>query len=147
MKSAIESLPDQQQPPIFHPAILSRAPLHAIHNIVNQFEYSTLKRDSLDRYPIEAALELGINWNEGFPQIVEATVSAIVQQQHPRILYSAAQYRLKWGQHMKELAEADVVEVMNGYDSLTGLRLFMVAAVGKNHDSLEWDLWHNENES
>ena len=35
---------------------------------------------------------------------------------------------------MKEQIEADVDEIMNGHDSLTGLRLFMVAAMGEYND-------------
>ena len=35
---------------------------------------------------------------------------------------------------MKELAEDDAEEVINGCDNLTGLPLFMVAAMGKYHD-------------
>ena len=35
---------------------------------------------------------------------------------------------------MKELAEANVYEIANGYDGLTGLRLFMIAAMDNRHD-------------
>ena len=35
---------------------------------------------------------------------------------------------------MKELANESVDEIMNGHASLTGLRLFMVAAIGNYHD-------------
>ena len=37
---------------------------------------------------------------------------------------------------MKELAEANdnADALMNGYDNLTGLRLFMVSAMGEKHD-------------
>ena len=35
---------------------------------------------------------------------------------------------------MKELVELIVDEVMNGYNSLTWLCLFMIAAIGKYHD-------------
>ena len=35
---------------------------------------------------------------------------------------------------MKQLAEANVDEICNGYGSSTGLRVFMVAAVGDYHD-------------
>ena len=35
---------------------------------------------------------------------------------------------------MKELVEANVDEILNGHDSSTGLRAFMVAAMGDYHD-------------
>ena len=35
---------------------------------------------------------------------------------------------------MNVLAQREVGEVMNGYDELTGLRFFMVAAMGNHHD-------------
>lgn len=35
---------------------------------------------------------------------------------------------------MKELAEASVDEIVNGEDSLTGLKLFMIAAMGGYND-------------
>ena len=35
---------------------------------------------------------------------------------------------------MKELAEANVDEILNGCDTSTGLRVFMVAAMGDHHD-------------
>ena len=35
---------------------------------------------------------------------------------------------------MDELNEANGDEIMNGIDSLTGLRVFMVAAMGYNYD-------------
>ena len=131
LKSAVESLHDQQQPPILHTAILSKAPLHVITDITNQFEYSVLKNDSLNRYPIEIALKEGLGWNDGLQQVVEST--AVVQEQHTPI-YTAAKYGLKWAHHMKELTEANIDEMMNGRDSVTGLCLFMVAAMGDYHD-------------
>ena len=35
---------------------------------------------------------------------------------------------------IKNLAGANVEEIMDGYDGLTGLRLFMVAAMSNNND-------------
>ena len=60
------SLQDQQQPPILHAAILStKYPLPVIKNIINQFEYSALKTDSLNRFPLVVGLEEGLGWDDG----------------------------------------------------------------------------------
>ena len=135
LKSAIKSLQEehsQQPPPILHAAIITKAPLHVIQDIITQFEYSVLQTDSLNRYPLVVALEEGLCWNKGLKQVVEATV---VAQQKDKSIYTAAQIGLKWRyQYMKELAEANADEIYNGYDSSTGLRVFMVAAMGGHHD-------------
>ena len=91
-----------------------------------------MKVDSLGRYPIEVALEEGLEYSKGLKEVVEAT--AMARQQQPRIIHSAAQYGLKWRYHMKELAEAYTDEIVNGCDGLTGLHLFMVAAMGECYD-------------
>ena len=50
LKSALGLLQGHhQQPPILHAAILAKAPLHVILNIITQFEYSVLQTDSLNR--------------------------------------------------------------------------------------------------
>ena len=130
MKSAIESLQEHQQPPILHAAILAKAPLHVIQDIITQFEYSVLQPDSLNWYPLVLALQEGLGWDEGLQQVVEATEA----QQQQDIIYTVAQYGLKWQNHMKELAETNMDEIATGFDSLTGLRVFMVAAIGDCHD-------------
>ena len=131
LESAVDSLQEHQKPPILHAAILAKAPWHVIEDIMTHFEFSILQTDSLNRCPIVVALEEGIEWNKGLRQIIKST--AVVQQQHNSI-YTAAQYGLKWTSHMIKLAEENVDEIMNGYDSLTGLRVFMVAAIGEYHD-------------
>ena len=73
LRSSIISLQDQQQPPILHAAILAKAPLHVIKNIINHFDYSILKVDSSGRYAIEVALEEGLCCSEGLQEIVKAT--------------------------------------------------------------------------
>ena len=129
------SLDQNQQPPILHAAILAEAPSKVICDIIDSFEFSILKVNSMKKYPIEIALDIDLPWDEGLRVVVEATA---IQTQHQRlptsILYSAAQYGLKWRYHMKELAEAYTDEIVNGCDGLTGLHLFMVAAMGECYD-------------
>ena len=131
LKSTMESL-QEDQPLILHAAIVAKAPSHVICNIIYRSKYNVHKTDHLGRYPIEVAFQKGLDWSEGLQQIVETT--AVEEQQHPRIIYSAAKYGLEWRHYMKELAGANGEEIMNGYDSVTGLRLFMVAAMGNNND-------------
>ena len=89
-----------------------------------------MKTDSFGRFPIVLAIEIGLGWNEGIQQVVEATTLAQQQQSN---IYTAAQYGLEWNNRMKELAEENPDEIMNGYDDLSGLKLFMVAAMGNYH--------------
>ena len=133
MKPAVDSLQRySQQPPILHAAILAKAPLHVIQDIITQFECSVLQTDSLNRYPLDLAQEEGLKWNQGLQQVSEAT--AATQQKYKNI-YTTAQYGLKWRyQYMRELAEVNVDEILNVCDSSTGLRVFMVAAMGDDHD-------------
>ena len=75
---------------------------------------------------------MDLDWNEGLKQVCEATMEA---HQKYKSIYTASQHGLKWRyQYMEELAEANVDEIYNGYDRSTGLRVFMVAAMGDNHD-------------
>ena len=127
------SLHPEQKPPILHAAILAKAPLHVIQDIVNRFDYTLLKVDSLNRIPIEIAIDKCLGWSEGMQDIVEATT--LVQQQRSSI-YVAAKYGLRWSNGMKELAEENVDEIMNGNDSSTGLRLFMYAAMSSSRCDL-----------
>ena len=134
LKTAVESLQGHpRQPPILHAAILAKAPVPIIQDIITKFEYSVLKTDSLNRYPLAVALEVGLHWNWGLQHVAEATVVA-QQQSKSIIMFAAARYGLKWRHRMKEIAEVDVDEVLNGFDSSTGLRAFMVAAMGDYHD-------------
>ena len=136
MKCVAESLQEQkQQPPILHAAILTKAPLHVIQSIIKEFEYSVVKRDSLNRMPIEVALlEENLCWTT-LHEVIQATS---VAQQHSSLTYTAAQYGLKWEYDKEkhgmnkltcEIAK-NVTEVIDSYDSLTGLHLFMIAAIG-----------------
>ena len=134
LKSLVNSLQEEQKPPILHAAILAKAPLKIIRNIITHFEYSILRPDSLNRYPIEVALEEGLEYSKGLKEILKATAFAR-QQQPTKIVYTAAKYGLKWRHHMKELVKANANEIVSGgSDSLTGLQLFMVAAMGDTHD-------------
>ena len=93
LKCVAESLQGQkQQPPILHAAILTKAPLHVIQSIIKEFEYSVVKRDSLNRMPIEVALlEENVCWTTLY-EVIQATS---VAQQHSSLTYTAAQYGLE----------------------------------------------------
>ena len=131
MKSVVDSLQEHQKPPILHAAILAKALMHVIQDFINHLESSILQSGGLNQTPLVVGLEEGLEWNKGLKQIIEATT--VAQHQHSSI-YTAAQYGLKWTSHMKELAEENGDEMMNGCDSLTGLCIFMVAAMGDYND-------------
>ena len=120
----------QQHPPILHAAILAGAPKRIITDIINRFEWCFLTEDSLDRYPINVAIEKELAWQDGMEEVIDATAIA---QQRP-IITIAAQYGLKWNNHMSELAESNLNEVVNERDNETGLTLFMLAAMGDVYD-------------
>ena len=61
-------------------------------------------------------------------------IKEMAETQKFPIVYIAAQYGLKWGNYMAELVETNIEEVINGHDGLTGLRLFMITAMGKRFD-------------
>ena len=119
----------QQQPPILHASILGKAPANIIRNIATQFN-CTLTQDSMNRYPIDVALNSGLKWNEGVDSIVGAMA---VEQERPMI-YVAAHHGLKWENHMKELVENNMEEIESGKDALTSLLPFMLAAAGYGSD-------------
>ena len=116
----------QTEPPILHAAILANAPLRIITSIIENFHFSILKQDSLNRLPIQVAVLVDLEWNSGMREIIEATAA----RQHQPSIYVAARYGLKWNNGMSELAKSNANEVLDGIDDITGLRLFMLAAAG-----------------
>ena len=77
------------------------------------------------------AVEEGLEWREGTQELVEAMAA---KQQCP-IIHVAAEYGLPWSNYMKELVESNTKEIAYQIDSTTSLlRLFMLAAMGRNSD-------------
>ena len=119
----------QLQLPILHASILALAPRRIIVDILNRFE-CVLTKDSLNRYPINLAIEKELLWHNGMEEVFYATSSTL---QRP-IITLAAQYGLKWNNYMSELVELTTTLVMNEPDYETGLYLFMIAAMGDSCD-------------
>ena len=133
LRNTLQSLQEthQLEPPILHAAVIAKAPLHVIRNIINTLEFSILKLDSSNRLPIEVAIDESLELNEGLRYVIQAT--AEVQGQHSSV-YTAAQYSLKWGDGMETLVEENANEVMFDCDRISNLRIFMVAAIGHCND-------------
>ena len=126
----VVATPQWRQSPLLHAAIVAKAPRHVIIDITNRFQ-CVLMKDSLNRYPIDVAVQQGLEWNGGMQELMEATASA---QQRP-IIFLAAQYGLKWRNHMSEIVDSHLKEEMKkDIDEVTGLHLFMLAAMGNNSD-------------
>merc|ERR1712038_5455 len=70
--------------------------------------------------------------NDGDTAPLEAIVAA--SQHQSSIFYNLAKEGLTWGNHMKELTEAHIEEIVNGCERSLGLRTFMVAAMGEEND-------------
>ena len=117
------------QEPILQAAILARVPSHIIQEIANHYD-CVLNTDSQNRYPICVAMEEGLEWDKGMQHIVNTTA---ISMKRP-IAFVAAEYGLKWNNHMKEVVESSIHELIDGHDSLSRLRLFMVAASGDHCD-------------
>ena len=74
--------------------------------------------------------------NEEAKITVEAVIKAMPIAEQRSVIQIAAKYGLKWS-IIKELIASNIDEVVNRHHSLTGLRLFMVAAMGNegcSHD-------------
>lgn len=127
LETAVASL--ETQPPILHAAIIAKAPQNIIANIINRFDCISTK-DSFDRQPIDVALEEGLGWHDGLQDIMKAMAAPAKRP----VIQIATIYGVKWNNGLKELAESDAQEVENGFDEVTGLRLFMVYATRTSKD-------------
>ena len=82
--------------------------------------------------PTEVIMELARghdSCDEQTKQAVNSAIEATAISQQCSCIHIATKYGLRWSIHTKELAESNVDEVVNRCDDLTGLRLFMVAAM------------------
>ena len=75
--------------------------------------------------------------NKRVKQIVHVAMKEAATVQKRSVSHIAAEYKVKWNM-TKELIESNIDEVLNIYDTLTGLCLFMVAAM--KNDSFSRDL-------
>ena len=127
---SIEEEHQQNQPSMLHAAITAGAPRYIISDIINRFD-NILTRDSHNSLlPIEVAIKHKLEWNKGMKEIIEATAL----RQKRTVIHVAAQYGLQWDNHMETLIEKNIDKVACGRDNLTGLRLFMLAAMGDYYD-------------
>ena len=78
----------------------------------------------------------GTTSNKETKEIVKASVKAMILNQKYSVIHLAAKYGLKWS-ITKEFIAQNLDEAVNGYDSLTGLRLFMIAAMGNDGSSCD----------
>lgn len=131
LKTAMTSIQQQyrQQVPLLHAAIIAKAPQHIIKDIIDRFD-CVLIRDSFNRYPINVAVEEGLEWHEGMREVIYATATS---QKRP-IINIAAQYGVRWNNQMREIVESNSHQVVDGCDNETGLHIFMLAAMGDNCD-------------
>ena len=86
----------------------------------------------------EVIMRLASGHNSGdeiIKQTVDAAVEAMAIAQKRSVIHIAAEYGLKWSIHTKDLVESNIDQVVDGYDSSTGLRLFMIAAMGNSGGS------------
>jgi hypothetical protein len=121
--------------PILHAAIISKAPLCIIRQMINKFDCISTE-DSMGRYPIDVAVKEGLKWDDGMKDIVHAfTDSTVVQGQTRLMINVAALHGLKWENGMKEVTLENINQIASSnVDTLTGLFPFMLAATGDNSD-------------
>lgn len=129
LESVIVSL-EHKKVLILHATIMVKALQHAINDTINRFD-CILSKDSLGRYPIHVAVEIDLGEdNEIMKQVMSIILEATAAAQQRPVIYVATEYGLKWNICVKELVESNIEEVVDSYDGLTGLRLFMLAAMG-----------------
>jgi ankyrin repeat protein len=121
--------------PILQAAIIARAPLHIIQDIVSRFA-CIATQDIRGRYPIDVAIAEGLRWGDGMEDIVRAHTEASIvdwQGQARLMINVAALHGLKWENGMEAVSVESREEVGNA-DALTGLFPFMLAAAGQSSD-------------
>ena len=61
-------------------------------------------------------------------------IEAMAAEKQCSIISVAAEYGLSWKNYMRELVESNTEEVVDGLDRMSGLRVFMLAAMGEDSD-------------
>jgi hypothetical protein len=122
--------------PILQAAIIAKAPLRIIRDIISRFDSCISTTDSMGRYPINVGIIERLKWDDGMEDIVRAfTAWTVVQGQSRLMINVAALYGLPWRNGMRETLEESMNEVgNNNEDTLTGLLPFMLAAMGDSFD-------------
>ena len=100
--------------------------------VKNEYGLTALYYACVNKASTEVIMELARGHDSGDEQVkqtVNVAIEATAISQHCSCIYIAVKYGLRWNIHTKELAELHVDEVVNRCDGLTGLRLFMLAAM------------------
>ena len=118
----------ESPPSILQAAIIAKAPQHIIVDIIDRFD-CIFVRDSFDRYPINVAVEEGLESG-----VIQQIIQKMSIEQNCPTIHVASQHGLQWSEYMKELVESNTEEVVYGFDNTTGLRLYMLAAMGNYSD-------------
>lgn len=125
----IENKSLMETQPILHAAIIGKAPPFIMRDLIDNLDCLTT-RDSMGRYPIDVAISDALKWNGGMKEIVEG----MAVKENRSIINVALHYGLKWSNHMKEILESSLKGNEMERDQMTGLELFMLAAVGDGCD-------------
>ena len=118
---------DTKKSPLLQAAITCEATLNVINDIITRFD-CILTKDSQGRLPITVAEELlwfDHDYDE-VKQIIGAICQATATAQQRASIYVADEYGLEWDTSVIEITQSSAEEVVNGHDSLTGLRPFML---------------------
>ena len=116
-------------------SLMMIAPFHCHFQLVmekNNKGYTALHYTCKNEASTKVIMELGRGHDsidEQVKQTVDSAIKATAISQQCSRTHIAIKYGLRWSIHTKELAESNVVEVVNSFDGSTGLRLFMVAAM------------------
>jgi hypothetical protein len=114
--------------PILHAAIIGKAPINIIQDIINIFPNSIYVQDSKKRSPLDVAMEEGLQWGDGLNIIVEATAT----QQECTMLDVAAKIGLPWDKVTQHTVKDENVDNVGHRDDNTDFYPFMTAAVNDN---------------
>jgi hypothetical protein len=111
--------------PILHAAIMDKAPIHVIQDIITMFPNSVGFQDCYKRSPLMLAMEEGLQWMNGLNLIVEMTAI----QQRCTMLDVATKNGLPWDYGIQYTVRDENVDDVGCMDNKTGFYPFMAAAI------------------
>lgn len=119
--------------PLLHAAIIHESKPFAIKDFTTKFDDSImLVKDSHNRYPIDVAVEKGLQWENGMKEIFDKFTSIQKETVQNKLLV-AIRHGVKWDQGIKYILEESKVHISKA-DKMTNLYPFMLAASGQKCD-------------
>jgi len=120
---------DNMPQPVLHAALISKVSSHVVKDIVQNLDCIETV-DSMGRYPIDLAIKMGLPWNDGMKEIVEAFASA----QGTSVFNVSAKHRLPWENGMENALKDSGIGVIRSWDELLEYYPYILAGEGPAYD-------------